>query len=339
MTSIPPDHDAVLFALGATGPEIVLDHARGGAGVERWALVARTHTLRATASGTPLGLVDGHRRAHAGVVEMGEPALARVSEPASTVAGHALDAEQTTHLAEDTAECRAGVDEHCDALPGAGLSGAHGVSALVHEVRWQSHSTRATIIGPTGGADLYEPMDIPPICNDTVYLGVYLDAASEGPGATDERLTALALLPFSFDIDAWKIAPRVDEALSGPEPQRVTATGGDARAPGIDLVGAGALIERAHLIVTHTPNFARALLDQVLPAVRKVPWLEWWLDVAGVDETVHGLHAASGGLAACESGLWLLAQRDAGTGRPMLSLLLAQSADATRTPTLAQPRH
>ena len=59
MTPIPPDHDAVLFALGATGPETVLatdalvgaigvlDRARGGAGVERWALVARARTLRA----------------------------------------------------------------------------------------------------------------------------------------------------------------------------------------------------------------------------------------------------------------------------------------------------
>ena len=186
---------------------------------------------------------------------------------------------------------------------------------------------------------MYEPMNTPPIRNDTVYLGLYLDAASEGPGATHERLTALALLPFSFDIDAWKIVPRVDEALSGPEPHRVTHTVGDPRAPGINLVGAGALIERAHLIVTHTPNVSRALLEQVLPAVREVPWLEWRLGVAGVDDSVHGLPAASGGLAACKSGLWLLAQRDAGTGRPMLSLLLAQSADATRTPTLAQPRH
>ena len=117
---------------------------------------------------------------------------------------------------------------------------------------------------------MYEPIDTPPIRNDTVYLGLYLDAASEGPGATHERLTALALLPFSFDIDAWKIVPRVDESLSGPEPHRVTATVADARAPGIDLVGAGALIERAHLIVTHTPNFSRALLEQVLPVVRGV---------------------------------------------------------------------
>ena len=186
---------------------------------------------------------------------------------------------------------------------------------------------------------MYEPIDTPPIRNDTVYLGLYLDAASEGPGATHERLTALALLPFSFDIDAWKIVPRVDESLSGPEPHRVTATVADARAPGIDLVGAGALIERAHLIVTHTPNFSRALLEQVLPVVREVPWLEWRLDVAGVDENVHGLPSPSGGLAACKSGLWLVAQRDAGTGRPMLSLLLAQSAQSARTPTLAQPRH
>ena len=186
---------------------------------------------------------------------------------------------------------------------------------------------------------MYEPMDTLSIHDDTVYLGVYLDAASEGTGATGECLTALALLPFSFDIDAWRIVPRVDEALSGPEPHRVTATVGDARAPGIDLAGAGALIERAHLIVTHTSSFSRALLEQVLPAVREVPWLEWRLGVAGVDESEHAVPAASGGLAACKSGLWLLAQRDAATGRPMLSLLLAQSVQSAHPPALARPPH
>lgn len=182
-------------------------------------------------------------------------------------------------------------------------------------------------------------MDIPPSRNDTVYLGLYLDAATEGPGATHERLTALALLPFTFDLDAWKIVPRVDEGLSGPEPHRVSTSVDDARAPGIDLVGADALIERAHLIVTHTRNFSRELLEQVLPAVREVPWLEWRLGVAGVDQSEHGLPFASGGLDACKSGLWLLAQRDAGTGRPFLSLLLAQSADGSSTPAFAQQPH
>lgn len=186
---------------------------------------------------------------------------------------------------------------------------------------------------------MYESMDTSASCDDTVYLGLYLDAARDGPGATHERLTALALLPFSFDIDVWNIVPRVDEALTGPEPHRLPNTVGEPRAPGIDLVGAGVLIERAHLIVTHTPNVSRALLGQVLPAVREVPWLEWWPGVGATDESVHALPTASGGLAACSRGLWHLAQRDAGTGRPMLSLLLACSTDAKRTPTLAQTRH
>ena len=59
MTSLPPDHDAVLFALGVAeietvlatetlvGAIAVLDRARGGADAERWALVAHAGTLRA----------------------------------------------------------------------------------------------------------------------------------------------------------------------------------------------------------------------------------------------------------------------------------------------------
>ena len=53
-------------------------------------------------------LVDEQNRAHAGVVEMGEPALVQVSEPAAAVAAHEFDAEQITHLAVDAAEFRAG---------------------------------------------------------------------------------------------------------------------------------------------------------------------------------------------------------------------------------------
>ena len=43
--------------------------------------------------GQLLGLVDEQQGPHAGVVEMGEPALAKIAEPAPAVAGHELDAE------------------------------------------------------------------------------------------------------------------------------------------------------------------------------------------------------------------------------------------------------
>lgn len=59
MTSLPPDHDALLFALAVAEPETVLatdalvgaigvlDRARGGADAERWAIVTSAETLRA----------------------------------------------------------------------------------------------------------------------------------------------------------------------------------------------------------------------------------------------------------------------------------------------------
>ena len=97
----------------------------------------------------------------------------------------------------------------------------------------------------------------------------------------------------------------------------------DARAPGIDLARAGALIERAHLIVTHTRGFSRPLLENVLPAIRKVPWLEWQLGIPDVvDESVYLPTPPSRGLDACKFALWLLAQPDAESGRSMLALLL-----------------
>ena len=88
----------------------------------------------------------------------------------------------------------------------------------------------------------------PPPQDDTLYRGLYLDATTKGLGATHDRLTALALLPFTFDIDARNVTPRVAETLSGPDPH--SASGGDTRAPDIDIARASALIERVHLIVS-----------------------------------------------------------------------------------------
>ena len=179
-----------------------------------------------------------------------------------------------------------------------------------------------------------EPAHDPVLEDDTLYLGLYLDAQTEAAGAADEgRLSALALQPFTFDIDVWHVAPGGAEALSCPDPHRAPAPG-DARAPGIDLARAHALIERAHLVVTHTGGFSRALLDALLPALVEVPWLEWQLGIPDFDGSVHHPDPPSRGLSACRTGLMLLAQRDDKTGRPWLSQLLAHAA---RMP--QRPRH
>ena len=168
--------------------------------------------------------------------------------------------------------------------------------------------------------------------DDTLYHGLYLDAETAGLGATHDRVTALTLAPFTFDTEAWTVTPCVGDALSGPDPHRATAAGGDARAPGIDLARAGALIEPAHLIVSHTQGFSRALLAKVLPALGDVPWLEWQLGIPDVDESIYLPTPPSRGLAACRYALWLLAQPDLESGRPMLALLLEQSSQIPATP-------
>ena len=53
-----------------------------------------------------------------------------------------------------------------------------------------------------------EPAHDPVLEDDTLYLGLYLDAQTEAAGAAHEgRLSALALQPFTFDIDACHVAP------------------------------------------------------------------------------------------------------------------------------------
>ena len=184
---------------------------------------------------------------------------------------------------------------------------------------------------PQGVTEMSERTHHPPSRDDTPCLGLYLDAETEGSGATHDRLTALALLPFTFDT-AWIILPRLDDALSCPDPHRPGAAGADARAPSIDLARARALVERAHLVVTHTGGFCHALLGRLLPGLADLPWLAWELGLPDPDGSVSLPVSPSRGLAACKSALWLLAQRDATTDRPMLALLVEQSAAAPATP-------
>ena len=169
----------------------------------------------------------------------------------------------------------------------------------------------------------------PPMAADTVYLGLYLDAETTGAGTAHERLGALALLPFTFDSEDWSIRPLVEEALDCPDLHRPAAAAADPRAPGIDLARACALVERAHLVVTHTRGFSRALLDRLVPPLGEVPWLEWQLGVLDFDGVVRFPDAESRGLGACKSGLWLVSRADSGFDRPVLARLLAQSAPVT----------
>ena len=165
--------------------------------------------------------------------------------------------------------------------------------------------------------------------------GLYLDARTTGPGSAHDRLDALALLPFVCDAEARIVEILTGEALSCPNPHRprsVAHGAGDARAPDIDLVAASALIERVHLLVTHTHGFSRALLEKLLPAVREARWLEWEFRVPAPDESIHLHSPVSPGLDECSLGLWLLAQPLAGSSRSMLALMLDDPPTTGETP-------
>ena len=158
--------------------------------------------------------------------------------------------------------------------------------------------------------------------------GLYLDAETDGPADAHDRLVALALLPFTVDHADWRIVPCLDAALDCPDPHRPTAAAADARAPGIDLARARALVETARLLVTHTRCFSLALLVELLPALVRLRWLAWELGLPDPDGSVLVPGRASRGLRACKSGLWLLAQFDAASDRPLLAVQLEQAAAA-----------
>ena len=173
-----------------------------------------------------------------------------------------------------------------------------------------------------------DPTQRPPTPADMLFHGLYLDAETEGPADAHDRLSALALLPFTVDPADWRIIPRLDAALDCPDSHRPVDAGADARAPGIDLARARALIEPAELLVTHTGEFSRALLVTLLPALSDLPWLAWELGLPEPDGSVLVPGGVSRGLRACKAGLWLLSQWDAEFDRPMFALQLAQAAEA-----------
>ena len=159
--------------------------------------------------------------------------------------------------------------------------------------------------------------------------GLYLDAQTTGPGCAHERLVALALLPFTFDSDAQIVEILEAGALSCASPHRrppnAHVASVDARAPDVDLEGARVVMERAHLLVTHTRGLSRALLEKVLPGARETPWLEWELGVPGLDRSIHRHSPASHGLDECKLRVWMLAQPLADSSRWMLALVLDHS--------------
>ena len=155
-----------------------------------------------------------------------------------------------------------------------------------------------------------------------------------------ERLVALALLPFTFDADGRIADVLVDGALSCPgHPPRLCAPLGadhDARAPGIDLKAARALIARTHLLVTHNREFSRELLEKVLPAARDLSWFEWTYRVTGLGgDIVIRPSPPPPGLGQCKRAVWLLAQPIAPSNRSALSLMLDSPCGAAETPVLS----
>ena len=160
--------------------------------------------------------------------------------------------------------------------------------------------------------------------------GVYLDATTTALGSMHERLVALALHPFTFDANGRIADVLVDGALSCPgDPPRLCAPLGadhDARAPGIDLKAARALIARTHLLVTHNREFSRELLEKVLPAARDLSWFEWTYRVTGLgDDIVIRPSPPPPGLGQCKRAVWLLAQPIAPSNRSALSLQPTQA--------------
>ena len=95
-----------------------------------------------------LRLVDEQERSHAGVVEVGAPALAQHLEAVPAIVVHQRDAEQLAHLAVEVGKARGGMGERGDAQP-LGAFGAFGEQAQRHAL---SGAGRAGDEGEAAGA-------------------------------------------------------------------------------------------------------------------------------------------------------------------------------------------
>ena len=178
----------------------------------------------------------------------------------------------------------------------------------------------------------------------TIRRGLYVDCETTGKDWARDEVIEVALLPFTYTLDRHVVEVETDDAQSyRRDPGRalcaeITALTGltddNLRGQHIDVAAAEALIARADLLVAHNARFDRPFFERVLPASRAKPWgcsrLEVpWLAAGCPSDALHCLLCFHGvyarerhrAMADCEAGVWLLAQRLPGTGRPVLGIL------------------
>ena len=186
-------------------------------------------------------------------------------------------------------------------------------------------------------------------------LGLFVDCETTGADWARDVVVELALLPFTYTEDGRLAEVLADEAqVHLRDPGRALATGADdddARGRHIDVVAAGALMERADLVVAHNARADRPFIERVVPAARGRPWacsrLEVpWRAAGAPSDALHCLLCHYGvfasrrhrALADCEAGVWLLGQRLPGTGRGVLAVLVeAAQAETVRLWALGSP--
>ena len=168
-------------------------------------------------------------------------------------------------------------------------------------------------------------------------LGLFVDCETTGADWARDVVVELALLPFTYTEDGRMAEVLADEAqvhLRDPGRALATGAGDDARGRHIDAAAAGALMERADLVVAHNARFDRPFIERVVPAARERPWtcsrLEVpWRAAGAPSDALHCLLCHYGvfagrrhrALADCEAGVWLLGQRLPGAGRGVLAVL------------------
>ena len=179
----------------------------------------------------------------------------------------------------------------------------------------------------------------------TIRRGLYVDCETTGKDWARDEVIEVALLPFTYTLDRHVVEVETDDAQSyRRDPGRalcaeITALTGltddNLRGQHIDVAAAEALIARADLLVAHNARFDRPFFERVLPASRAKPWgcsrleVPWLAAGCPSDRACTACCAftgctrasGTGAMADCEAGVWLLAQRLPGTGRPVLGIL------------------
>ena len=185
---------------------------------------------------------------------------------------------------------------------------------------------------------------------EPVRTGLYVDVETTGVDPANDRVIELAMVLFGYDAQGriTGTMERFDqlEDPGRPIPPEVVALTGirdeDVRGRAIDERAAGALVERAHLIIAHNAAFDRAFLEARLPLFADLPWacsandvpwsdegmesrkLEWLAYRFGVFYDGHRAEAD------CVAGVHVLAQRLPRSGTVAMNALL----DAARRRTV-----